>query len=70
MRPADADAANVAKCAVRDRLACDEFEAAARRLEGALWNDPAIGVMRHADAGHDEAIQCANEMELKLPSLR
>ena len=42
---------------------------AARRLERVLWNDPATGVMRHADAGYDEAIACAKEHGLKLPSL-
>jgi urocanate hydratase len=42
---------------------------AARRLERVLWNDPASGVMRHADAGYDEAIACARDHKLKLPSL-
>jgi urocanate hydratase len=42
---------------------------AARRLERVLWNDPATGVMRHADAGYDIAIDCAREMGLNLPSL-
>jgi urocanate hydratase len=32
-----------------------------------LWNDPASGVMRHADAGYDEAIACAKDMGLDLP---
>jgi urocanate hydratase len=32
-----------------------------------LWNDPATGVMRHADAGYSEAIECAREQGLKLP---
>jgi urocanate hydratase len=34
-----------------------------------LWNDPATGVARHADAGYDEAIACARENGLKLPML-
>jgi urocanate hydratase len=50
-------------------IVCDGTEAAARRLERVLWNDPASGVMRHADAGYDEAIACAREKGLKLPML-
>ena len=42
---------------------------AARRLARVLWNDPASGVMRHADAGYAEAIACAKAHALKLPSL-
>ncbi len=42
---------------------------AAKRLERVLWNDPATGVMRHADAGYDEAIRCAEEQGLNLPGL-
>jgi urocanate hydratase len=42
---------------------------AARRLERVLWNDPATGVMRHADAGYEEAANCAREQGLDLPSL-
>ena len=42
---------------------------AARRLDRVLWNDPATGVMRHADAGYDIAIRCAREQGLDLPSL-
>ena len=41
----------------------------ARRLERVLWNDPATGVMRHADAGYELALQCAQEPGLKLPAL-
>ncbi len=41
----------------------------AARLGRVLWNDPATGVMRHADAGYDIAVQCAREKGLKLPSL-
>ena len=43
---------------------------AARRLERVLWNDPASGVMRHADAGYQAAIDHANTHGLDLPSLR
>ena len=50
-------------------IVCDGSDDAARRLERVLWNDPASGVMRHADAGYDIAIQCAKENGLKLPSL-
>jgi urocanate hydratase len=42
---------------------------AARRLERVLWNDPASGVMRHADAGYDIALDCAREHGLKLPGI-
>ena len=48
-------------------IVCDGTEAAAQRLERVLWNDPATGVMRHADAGYDEALQCAREQGLNLP---
>ena len=51
-------------------IVCDGTDAAARRIERVLWNDPATGVMRHADAGYPEAIACAHEQGLKLPSLR
>ena len=50
-------------------IVCDGSEAAARRLERVLWNDPATGVMRHADAGYDTAKRCAKEQGLKLPML-
>ena len=40
-----------------------------KRIERVLWNDPATGVMRHADAGYEEAIACAREQGLKLPML-
>ena len=42
-------------------------EAAAKRIERVLWNDPASGVMRHADAGYDAALACAREHGLDLP---
>lgn len=48
-------------------IVADGTPEAARRLERVLTNDPASGVMRHADAGYDIAIQCAKENGLKLP---
>ena len=42
---------------------------AARRLKRVLWNDPATGVMRHADAGYEIAIDCAKEQGLDLPMI-
>jgi urocanate hydratase len=48
---------------------CDGTQEAARRIERVLWNDPASGVMRHADAGYETAIACAREHKLKLPSI-
>lgn len=50
-------------------IVADGTDEAARRLERVLWNDPATGVMRHADAGYDEAVACAREQGLDLPSL-
>ena len=50
-------------------ICADGTEEAAKRVERVLWNDPATGVMRHADAGYDIAIQCAREKGLDLPSL-
>jgi urocanate hydratase len=50
-------------------IVCDGSAAAARRLERVLWNDPASGVMRHADAGYESAIDCARQYRLNLPSL-
>ena len=50
-------------------IVADGTEAAARRLERVLWNDPATGVMRHADAGYEIAKRCAREKRLDLPSL-
>ena len=50
-------------------ICCDGTEAAARRIERVLWNDPATGVMRHADAGYDDAIDCAREHGLDLPGI-
>jgi urocanate hydratase len=50
-------------------IVCDGTEDAARRIERVLWNDPASGVMRHADAGYEEAIACAREFGLDLPGI-
>jgi len=50
-------------------VVADGTPAAAQRIARVLWNDPASGVMRHADAGYEDAIACAKEQGLKLPSL-
>jgi urocanate hydratase len=50
-------------------IVCDGSAAADLRLARVLWNDPASGVMRHADAGYDIAIDCAREQGLKLPGI-
>ena len=48
-------------------IVCDGSDSAARRLERVLWNDPATGVMRHADAGYVVAQECAMAHSLNLP---
>jgi urocanate hydratase len=48
-------------------IVCDGTPEAARRIERVLWNDPATGVMRHADAGYEIAEQCAREHGLTMP---
>ncbi|NGO53272.1 urocanate hydratase [Allomesorhizobium camelthorni] len=50
-------------------IVADGTPEAAKRLERVLWNDPASGVMRHADAGYDVAIDCARENGLNLPGI-
>jgi len=50
-------------------IVADGTKEAARRLERVLTNDPASGVMRHADAGYDTAKACAREQGLNLPML-
>jgi urocanate hydratase len=50
-------------------IVCDGTPEAARRIERVLWNDPALGVVRHADAGYERAIEVAREKKLDLPSL-
>ena len=48
-------------------IVCDGTPAAARRIERVLWNDPALGVVRHADAGYERAIECARDSGLDVP---
>jgi urocanate hydratase len=48
-------------------IVADGTPEAARRLERVLWNDPGTGVMRHADAGYEIAVDCAKEQGLDLP---
>ena len=50
-------------------IVADGTEAAARRLERVLWNDPGTGVMRHADAGYEDAVACARDQGLDLPMI-
>lgn len=50
-------------------IVCDGSDAAAERIVRVLSNDPATGVMRHADAGYDIAIECAREQGLNLPMI-
>ena len=50
-------------------IVCDGTDEAAARIGRVLWNDPATGVMRHADAGYDIAMDCAKEHGLNLPFL-
>jgi urocanate hydratase len=50
-------------------IVCDGSESAAKRIRRVLWNDPATGVMRHADAGYETAIACAREQGLRLPMI-
>jgi urocanate hydratase len=50
-------------------IVADGTPEASRRIERVLWNDPASGVMRHADAGYESAIACAHANGLDLPSL-
>jgi urocanate hydratase len=50
-------------------ICCDGTEDADRRIERVLWNDPATGVMRHADAGYEIAQDCAKENGLRLPGI-
>ena len=50
-------------------IVADGTEQAAKRLERVLWNDPATGVVRHADAGYEDAVACAEEKGLNVPLL-
>ena len=51
-------------------IVCDGTAAADKRLARVLWNDPATGVMRHADAGYEDAIACSRQQGLNLPMIR
>jgi urocanate hydratase len=50
-------------------ICCDGTSAADARIARVLFNDPATGVMRHADAGYDIAINCAKQNKLDLPMI-
>ncbi len=50
-------------------IVCDGTAAADRRIARVLWNDPASGVMRHADAGYPAALDCARSHGLDLPGI-
>jgi len=50
-------------------IVADGSDDAARRIGRVLWNDPATGVMRHADAGYATALDCARENGLRLPGI-
>ncbi len=50
-------------------ICCDGSHEADARIARVLWNDPATGVMRHADAGYDTARDCAREHGLRLPGI-
>jgi len=50
-------------------IVCDGTEGASKRIARVLWNDPGTGVMRHADAGYEEALACAREQKLDLPAI-
>lgn len=50
-------------------ICCDGTAAADKRIANVLWNDPATGVMRHADAGYDIALDCARDQGLNLPGI-
>ena len=50
-------------------IVCDGTKEADERIARVLWNDPGTGVMRHADAGYEGAVECAKEQGLKLPMI-
>ncbi len=50
-------------------IVCDGTEAASKRIARVLWNDPATGVMRHADAGYEIALDTARKQKLDLPGI-
>ncbi len=47
-------------------IVCDGTDAAAKRIERVLWNDPGTGVMRHADAGYEDAVACAGGVGIEV----
>ena len=51
-------------------IVCDGTDAAAKRIGRVLWNDPATGVMRHADAGYEQAVATAKRQGLNLPMIK
>jgi urocanate hydratase len=51
-------------------IVADGTDEAAQRLGRVLWNDPASGVMRHADAGYENAVACAKRNGLNLPMVK
>lgn len=51
-------------------IVADGTEAAAKRIERVLWNDPASGVYRHVDAGYEDAAACAKEHGLNIPMMK
>ena len=51
-------------------IVCDGTKDADRRIARVLWNDPASGVMRHADAGYEAAIDCARDNDLEVPMIK
>ena len=51
-------------------IVADGTDEAAKRLARVLWNDPATGVMRHADAGYDIAIEASKKHGLNLPMVK
>jgi urocanate hydratase len=50
-------------------ICCDGSEDADRRIKNVLWNNPATGLMRHADAGYEDALDCTRENGLNLPGI-
>jgi len=50
-------------------IVCDGSDSAAKRIGRVLWNDPASGVMRHADAGYEIAVETAKKHHLDLPGI-
>jgi urocanate hydratase len=50
-------------------ICCDGTPEADQRIARVLWNDPATGVMRHADAGYETALDCARGHGLNLPGI-